>query len=483
MTRGTNAFGMEDKVEDGRERYMVKTINAVLIQLIGETGKAPTAQELFDASWEQYQRGTDFTRPGRGQKEYAAKCVYTVKRFHEGKIRGCETVEIVRALHQQKQQARGSSGEEARGRDYSDEFAKSRDNAERQAKTNPASQYEYLDIDQIKSMPDPAWLVDKLVVEQSLGFIYGPPGCLKTFIALDMALSFTTRQAQWWGRDIQRPGAVVYICSEGLTDLKFRIMAWEQHRNTNASGSPFFLIRQNINFMRGEDIGTLLATIEAIDAKAGVAIAAVFVDTISRVLPGAEENLQKDMSLFIAACDAIRQRFGATVFGVHHASRAGNMRGSTVIPGAGDFIIEVRREPGAMSGSIFAFKIKAAEDGWEQNFKAAKIILSDIAGNTSLVVDAVVEAAPQKEPGLGWPDIYVCRQILTAIDEQWHAGKPWCFAQNTSRAAVVNIMKRWRLERKTVVDILATWTANSVIAEEFRDRKSHIKGYRKLVDI
>ena len=159
------------------------------------------------------------------------------------------------------------------------------------------------------------------------------------------------------------------------------------------------------------------------------------------------------------------------------------MRGSTVIPGAGDFIIEVRREPGAMSGSIFAFKIKAAEDGWEQNFKAAKIILSDIAGNTSLVVDAVVEAAPQKEPGLGWPDIYVCRQILTAIDEQWHAGKPWCFAQNTSRAAVVNIMKRWRLERKTVVDILATWTANSVIAEEVRDRKSHIKGYRKLVDI
>ena len=62
---------MEEKVEDGRERYMVKTISAVLIQLIGETGKAPTAQELFDASWDQYERGTDFTRPGRGKKEYA----------------------------------------------------------------------------------------------------------------------------------------------------------------------------------------------------------------------------------------------------------------------------------------------------------------------------------------------------------------------------------------------------------------------------
>ena len=109
MTRGANAFGMLDKVEDGRERYMRQDRGRVLIQLIGETGKAPTAQELFDTSWEQYQRGTDFTRPGRGQKEYAAKCVYTVKRFHEGKIRGCETIEVVQALYRQKQQARGAA--------------------------------------------------------------------------------------------------------------------------------------------------------------------------------------------------------------------------------------------------------------------------------------------------------------------------------------------------------------------------------------
>ena len=42
------------------------------------------------------------------------------------------------------------------------------------------------------------------MIEQSLGFIYGPPGCLKTFIALDMALSFATGAGQWWGRPIAR---------------------------------------------------------------------------------------------------------------------------------------------------------------------------------------------------------------------------------------------------------------------------------------
>ena len=53
----------------------------------------------------------------------------------------------------------------------------------------------------------------------------------------------------------------------------------------------------------------LLATVQAIADEVGP-IAAVFVDTVSRVLPGAEENLQKDMTLFVKACDAVRERFG-----------------------------------------------------------------------------------------------------------------------------------------------------------------------------
>ena len=145
--------------------------------------------------------------------------------------------------------------------------------------------FEVLDVDQILAMADPHWLVDKLVVEQALGFIYGPPGCLKTFIALDMALSFTTGQQLWWNRGVQRKGAVVYISSEGQADLKFRLQAWEKHRGARIAGTPFRLIRQSINFMDRQDVGKLLATVAAIEAETGP-IAAVFVDTVSRVLPG-----------------------------------------------------------------------------------------------------------------------------------------------------------------------------------------------------
>ena len=73
-------------------------------------------------------------------------------------------------------------------------------------------------------------------------------------------------------------------------------------------------------------------TVQAIADETTGQIAAVFVDTVSRVLPGAEENLQKDMTRFVEACDAVRNKFGATVIGIHHTNYAGGIRGSTRDP-------------------------------------------------------------------------------------------------------------------------------------------------------
>ena len=254
--------------------------------------------------------------------------------------------------------------------------------------------YEFLDVQAIKALPDPRGLIKGLAIEQALGFVYGPPGCLKTFICLDMALSFVSGLPEWWGRGIERSGAVVYISSEGQSDLKFRIEAWET-KHKKVDNCPFYLIRQTINFMQPADVGRLLATVQEIARLAGKPLAAVFVDTVSRVLPGADENLQKDMTLFVAACDAVRQRFDTIVVGVHHTARAGNMRGSTVFPGAGDFMLEVEREPGARIGIIRAVKIKAAEDGWEQPFAVEEVPLG-LGATSSLVVLPADDDAPPR---------------------------------------------------------------------------------------
>ncbi len=461
---------------DGREDKMTRVVWAAVIDLWRECPILPSEADQktrAQTAYESYERGVksrlvgsdkteSLEREGRGPSEFWKKWRAAIRQWDK---------DI--AEEGRKPNPKQSSSQ----RDTEAEFETASSKAEEQAKTDPNALFEFLDVNQIKNLADPQWLVSGLVVEHALGFIYGPPGCLKTFIALGMGLSFAVGMPDWWGRKIERQGAVVYISSEGQSDLKFRIQAWEQKNQVLADDSPFYLIRQTINFMNAEDVGKLIATVQAIATLAGVKVAAVFVDTVSRTLPGADENLQKDMTLFVAACDAVRQRFGATVIGVHHTSRNGNMRGSTVFPGAGDFLVEVNREEGAMHGSIKATKIKAAEDGWEQFFKVEKIDLGDIGAHKSLVVDAAPEA-PKRTSGNGWPEADVLRQVIAAIDEQWCSGKPWCFATNSSRSAVANIAKRWHLKREIAADILATWVANGAIEEDERDTKNHVKGYR-----
>ena len=468
---------------DGRETYMADCVWYEILEAYRASPIIPTEAEqkaLAEAGYRSYERGVKsrlagedktalLEKEGRGPSEYWNKWRSTIKQW-DGKI-------AAKANEPRQGRDQKQSSNEYNEADFENASAK----AEEKAKTDPGALFEYLNVNQIKNLPDPKWLVSGLVVEHALGFIYGPPGCLKTFIALSMGLSFAVGMGDWWGRKVERQGAVVYISSEGQSDLKFRIQAWEQKNQVLADDSPFFLIRQTINFMKADDVGKLLATVQAIADAAGVKIAAVFVDTVSRTLPGADENLQKDMTLFVAACDAVRQRFEATVIGVHHTSRNGNMRGSTVFPGAGDFLVEVNREEGAMHGFIKAAKIKGAEDGWEQHFKVEKIQLGDIGGNQSLVVETAPQ--PTATSGAGWPDITICQRVLSFIREAWDSGASLSNSHLTrasGRYAPAVLTKHFEIKIETVQMMIQQWleVRPAVLSEEIADAKTKKRGLK-----
>ena len=472
------------KIYEGREQVMRDHVWRAVLEWCRECPVRPPEREWQARAWESYldyerrvtvqapRPGEDvragLEREGRGATAYWQKWRLTMKKWETDYFR--------------EEAAKPPPKEEPE--DWAGQFHDDAQKAQQQAQAGQIDLYEYLDVDKILAMADPTWLVEGMIVEGSLGFIYGPYGTLKTFITLDLALSFSSGLGQWWNRKVERRGAVIYLCWEGVESFKFRLRAWSQHRGMpiSTAETPFFLIRQPINFMRGEDIGKLLATMEAIAAQVelqhpGMPISAVFVDTISRTLPGAKENQQEHMSLFVAACDAVRLRFNTVVLGVHHTNKDGGIRGSSVIPGAATFLIEARREENATEGSIYAEKIKDAPDRWEQHYKVNTVDLG--FGHTSLALDPM--EAPAQEHNL--PPMNVCREILHAIDVQWQRGMPWCHAQNSARSAVSNISLRWGLERDVVKFLLDKWRANERIEEQECDAKNHIRGYRKIGEI
>lgn len=103
----TGSLGiLEPKLDDGREAYMAATIVACLREFIGTHGAAPTADELYEVVWPQYDRKVDWrSRPGRGPEECRRKVEYALRRFHEGRIKGLRNEEEAVASHQARQQA------------------------------------------------------------------------------------------------------------------------------------------------------------------------------------------------------------------------------------------------------------------------------------------------------------------------------------------------------------------------------------------
>jgi hypothetical protein len=264
--------------------------------------------------------------------------------------------------------------------------------------------------------------------------------------------------------------------------MKFRIAAWEHANNVRNDETPFYLIRQGLNFLAAADVSKLLKAVAWVAKREGISPVLVVVDTVSRVIPGVDENLQKDVTLFIKACDMVREAFGATVVGVHHTSRAGNLRGSTVFDGAGDFLLGVEREEGSQFGQIVAKKIKSAQDGWRQDFEL-KTVKAGL-GAESLVAVGAADAGPREAPTTsdGWPEKHICQQILDAIGDAWKDGKPWSSYPQSRRDGryAPMLLSQWGVKAPMAQMMIETWLARDILAVEIRDAKSKTKGLKVI---
>ena len=172
-------------------------------------------------------------------------------------------------------------------------------------------------ISDVMTRPPLAYLVGRHIPEISLGFLYAAPGAGKSFLALDIALHIASGRPSWHGDEMKAPPdtVVIYIAAEGSSGLRNRINAWIKRRGAEGYSDRLILIEQTVLFMQQDDVEKLLRTVASAVCARPVL---VVVDTLSRAVPGAKENAVKDMSIFVAACDRVKERFKCAVLAIHH---------------------------------------------------------------------------------------------------------------------------------------------------------------------
>lgn len=314
-----------ERVVDGRETYMRDTIMAVMRDLRDSLGRLPTDAELIEAAWPQYSARVDFTRPGRGQHEFAAKVRYTLARARQGQISGFAA-----------EQGEEAKAEEPRptGEAWDEAPAKPK------PRTLPLVYF-----GDVRPSLDASDFVEGVLTDGAMSVVYGPSNCGKTFFVSDLGMHVATGTA-WRGRAIEA-GGVIYCALEGGHGISNRVAAWRQHHRLEGTEVPFAVIPVTINLLDPKaDRQALVDTIAEAAATMGAKVKLTVIDTLSRAMAGGNENAPDDMGALVASADMVRQETGSHVCFIHHSGKddARGARGHSLLRAATDTEIEISRQ-------------------------------------------------------------------------------------------------------------------------------------------
>jgi len=346
-------------------------------------------------------------------------------------------------------------------------------------------------MDEVEALGPVQALIQDMVAESSLGFIYGAPGCGKTFVALSMGLSLAYGFDNWfWDKKILRPGPVVYISLEGKADIGNRLKAWKIFNGVSHNDDRFRLILDEVNFLSDESIKLFVDSVDDYMSARNAPVM-IFIDTVSRAIAGGAENDQKEISKFIQTCDRLKNRYNTNMTGIHHSGRLGDhMRGSTVFDGGADYMFRIeRKKENGLNGIFYAEKIKAYSDKWEMPFRLVKIDLDDFGAQSSLVATSKEDPlakAPETDFGGNQetgkePDMDTCKRMVEAIDAAWRGGYPWSKVRSpdSDRVAAERLSDSFNYSVEVCQKYVNIWHRNDVIVTDKWGDKGQKRGLRK----
>ena len=249
----------------------------------------------------------------------------------------------------------------------------------------PEPRYKLLGADDLRNLPPLAWRVRGVVPAVGLAGLYGPSASGKSFLALDMAAAIAEGSRWFDCRVVAAP--VVYAALEGEGGFKLRAQAWETDKGRTLPDG-LHMVLQPFKLTEPQDV-TDFATV----LPAG---AVVFLDTLNRAAPTADENSSKDMGEILEAAKRLQSLTGGLVVLVHHTGKDATkgLRGHSSLFAALDAAVEVSRD-----GDRREWKVAKSKDGQDGDAHPFKLHIETLGTDdygdavTSCVVRADTSTA------------------------------------------------------------------------------------------
>jgi KaiC/GvpD/RAD55 family RecA-like ATPase len=223
------------------------------------------------------------------------------------------------------------------------------------------------------------WLIERLVPRGAYTGIFGRRGAAKTFLAVHMVLCGALG-LPFLGEEVERPFGSIYCVGEKKSRFGKRIHAWRLTHKIKRAAVQF---RWGVpNLLDEGDVSDFIAEIQAAKPefiRRRAPLGAVFLDTLSRSLKGANVSDPDATGIALNAIQRIIDETGVTVVALAHVAKA---EGSSTQKGAGewedaaDALIRIDREDGQalrivtltkqsdeVDGLIYGFELQVVDVG------------------------------------------------------------------------------------------------------------------------
>lgn len=211
-----NAFGIpREVIDDGRESFMFRMVNAAFISFIGENGAVPTVDELVRDVWPVYSKKVDLSRPGRGLNELHAKCRSIIQRFERGEHTRFKTLDDVLAAFAAREHERPLDDEDEQPQEQAD-----------QSKAFGATPFV---LPPEKDIPRREWLYGRHLIRGFTAATVAPGGVGKSQQAIADALAMATGRTLIRNEPSKRLRAWYWNGEDPIDEITRRIAATMKH--------------------------------------------------------------------------------------------------------------------------------------------------------------------------------------------------------------------------------------------------------------
>lgn len=289
-------------------------------------------------------------------------------------------------------------------------------------------------------------LVAGLFPRKGVAFIAGPSTSAKTFLAIEIG-GRVSRGETVCGRVCKQAG-VVYIAAEDAEGVRYRLAAWKQR---NGEHGVFQLIPHAPNLQDPQDVAALVREIadaaNEMDAN-GAPLGLVFIDTLSKSIPGADMNAPADMGAIVSTLEVVAKELGALVVVIAHTPKD-ESRGIAGWYGqfaAADAVIMCSRnesDPELRLAKVV--KLKNGREGSQLAYRLDELeIGADEDGNpvTSCAISfeepPLADARTKKTPKLSAPEKIALTALGRVLDHgETHLPPPLPGVRPNTRAASI----------------------------------------------